>query len=92
MHIKSILAGAALALALTAGTASAANQFTSLEGIQAVPMNAAEMDQVRGAGVDLSALESRSALTTTFTDRLDTLSNGVCLGFCAVTPTPAAGP
>ena len=49
MHIKSIVAGATLALALTAGTASAADLFVTLDGVTAQPLIAQELDQVRGA-------------------------------------------
>ena len=58
MHIKSILAAAAIAIAATFGSASAADQFTTLEGIQAVPMNTAEMGQVRGTEILLVLDES----------------------------------
>ena len=54
MHIKSIVAGAAIALASTVGAASAADQFPTLVGIMAQPMNAAEMDQVRGTVITLN--------------------------------------
>ena len=48
MQIKSILAAAAIALAASVGSASAADPFTTLEGVQAQPMNAAAMEAVRG--------------------------------------------
>ena len=48
MRIWTILAGAALAFALTAGSASAADTFKVLYGIDAVPLAAAEMEAVRG--------------------------------------------
>ena len=51
MHIKSILAAAAIALAASVGSAYAADQFATLEGIQAVPMKAAEMDALRGSHI-----------------------------------------
>ncbi len=47
MQIKSILAGAAIALAATMGSASAGEMLT-LSAIPAEPMTAAEMEQVRG--------------------------------------------
>ena len=50
MHIKSILAAAAIALAATLGSAFAADQFTTLESVAAQPMNVDEMAQVRGMG------------------------------------------
>ncbi len=52
MQIKSILAGAAIALAASVGSAYAADPFTTLDGVQAQPMNTAEMDGVRGGGHD----------------------------------------
>ena len=48
MHIKTILAGAALALAATIGSASAAEQFSTLEGVTAVAMSSVEQDAVVG--------------------------------------------
>ena len=48
MQIKSILAGAAIALAATFGSASAADRFSALDGIAVEPMNAVELDSVRG--------------------------------------------
>ncbi len=49
MHIKSIVAGAAIALAATVGSAYAADQFTTLAGVPAEPMNAGELAAVVGA-------------------------------------------
>ena len=48
MHIKSILAVAAIAIAATVGSASAADQFTTLDGITAQAMTAQEMGVVEG--------------------------------------------
>ena len=48
MHIKSIVAGAALALAATIGSASAAEQFSTLKGLPAVAMAPAELAATRG--------------------------------------------
>ena len=48
MQIKSILAGAAIALAASIGSASAADQFTTLHGITAEPMRAEELGSTRG--------------------------------------------
>lgn len=53
MHIKSIVAGAAIALAATVGSAYAAEQFSTLEGIPAVAMAPAEADAIRGANIGL---------------------------------------
>ena len=47
MLIKSIVAGAAIALAATIGSASAGEMLT-LSAIPAEPLTAAEMEQVRG--------------------------------------------
>ena len=49
MHIKSIVAGAAIALASTVGSASAADQFSTLEGVTADAMTPQEMGVVTGA-------------------------------------------
>ena len=49
MHIKSILAGAAIALVAGVGSASAADQFSTLEGIAAEAMAPRAMGEVRGA-------------------------------------------
>ncbi len=57
MHIKSILTAAAIALVAGLGSASAADQFTALEGITAEPLNAVELDRVRGASIDLRGLD-----------------------------------
>ncbi len=54
MQIKSILAGAAIALVAGLGSAYAADQFTTLDGVQAQPMNTAEMGQVRGTEIVLA--------------------------------------
>ena len=56
MHIKSILTAAAIALVAGLGSASAADQFTALEGITAEQLNAVELDRVRGADVNLRGL------------------------------------
>lgn len=50
MQIKSILTGAAVALAATVGSASAGDEFATLRGVAADPLMAAEMAQVRGMG------------------------------------------
>ncbi len=47
MQIKSILAGAAIALAATMGSASA-DEMLTLSAIPAEPLTAAEMEQVQG--------------------------------------------
>ncbi len=56
MHIKSIAAGAAIALAATVGSASAGDQFTTLGGVTAEPMNAGEMAAVTGEHVIINPI------------------------------------
>lgn len=51
MHIRSILAGAAIALAASVGLASAAEQFSTLEGISADVMTPQEMGVVVGTSI-----------------------------------------
>ena len=48
MQIKSVLAGAAISLAASIGTASAGDEFTTLDGVTAVAMSAGELDAVTG--------------------------------------------
>ena len=49
MHIKSILAGTAIALVAGVGSAFAADQFSTLEGIAAEAMDPRAMGEVKGA-------------------------------------------
>lgn len=59
MRIKLFAAGAAIALAATIGSASAADQFSTLEGIAAEAMAPRAMSEVKGAshsGVIVSPL------------------------------------
>ncbi len=51
MKIKTIVAGAAIALAATIGSAAAAEQFTTIEGFEAEALTSIEMGEVRGATV-----------------------------------------
>ncbi len=51
MKFKSILAGAAIALAATVGTASAADEFMTLDGVTADVMAASELSATAGAGI-----------------------------------------
>ena len=81
MHIKSIVAGAAIALAATVGSAYAAEQFSTLEGIPAVAMAPAEADAIRGAGV----FNLTSPGTTT------QLPHGARLGLIEAVATVAGG-
>ena len=53
MRIKSILAGAAIALVWSVGSAYAAEQLATLDGVTAEPMNAGEMDRVTAGGLGL---------------------------------------
>ncbi len=48
MQIKSIVAGAAIALAATIGLASAADQFTTVAGFEAQALTKQEMRELRG--------------------------------------------
>ena len=51
MHIRSIIALAAVVLASTAGAATAADGFSSINGIPAEALTEAEMDIVQGTAV-----------------------------------------
>ncbi len=51
MQIKSILAGAAIALLAGLGAASAAEQFATLEGVSAETLSPAELARARGAHI-----------------------------------------
>jgi len=64
MLTKSTLTVAALALAAGLGSASAAEQFTSLAGIAAEVMSSQSMGEVRGANHDPNMI-SLGSLTTT---------------------------
>ena len=48
MHIKSILAGTAIALAASFGSAWAGDGFATLDGVAAVPMTSEHMEAIRG--------------------------------------------
>ena len=48
MRIKLFVSAAAIALAATIGSASAADQFSTLDGVPAASMSAGEMAAVRG--------------------------------------------
>ena len=60
MQIKSIVAGAAIALAATIGSASAADQVTTIAGLEAQALTSQEMADVRG--------EVTATLTITITN------------------------
>ena len=71
MRIKLIAAGAAIALAASIGTASAAEQFSTLEGVTAVAMSTGELGAVTGTAkhfeVTLPTGEIITGLTAYFT-------------------------
>ena len=48
MRIKYIVSGVAVALAVSVGSASAADQFAILASAPVQPLSAAEMGQIRG--------------------------------------------
>ena len=56
MRIKAIVAGAALALAATIGSASAAEQFATLDGVMAVAMSNADKAAVTGTAAHFHVL------------------------------------
>ena len=70
MQIKSILAAAAIALAASVGSAYAADQFATLDGVTVQPMNTAEMDGVRGENitVGVDGCSTGTCTTLTFTE------------------------
>ena len=64
MLTKSILTAAAIALVATVGSASAAERFNSLAGIEVEVMSSQSMGEVRGANHDPNMI-SLGSLTTT---------------------------
>ena len=54
MRIKTIVSGVAVALAVSVGSAFAAEEFATLDGVTAEPMNAVELDQIKGSHVVLA--------------------------------------
>ena len=56
MRNKLFASAAAIAFAASLGTASAAEQFTALDGIQAEPMTPSEMAAVVGTGASFVAI------------------------------------
>ena len=68
MLTKSILAGAAIALAATIGSASAGEQFTTLEGVTAVAMSSTDLDAVVGGAkhVDITTPKGTRRILTSF--------------------------
>ena len=61
MFFKQITTAAVLAVAFTSGSAFAAEQFKTLDGIAAVPMTTDEMAQVVGTG-SISVLKGMTSL------------------------------
>ena len=51
MRIKTIIAGAAIVMAATIGSAPADDQFSTLEGVTAVAMSSGELDAVAGTSI-----------------------------------------
>ena len=65
MHIKSIVAGAAIALAAATGSASAGDEFTTLGGVSAESLSSVEMAAVVGAHLIIGVrLQSGTMLIT----------------------------
>ncbi len=57
MRIKAIVSGAAIALAATIGSASAADRFSTITGVEAQAITNQEMEVVRGSrGFKLSVM------------------------------------
>ncbi len=63
MHIRSIVAGAAIALVATVGSVSAADHFTTLAGITADALTPQEMGVVTGASGDKASLHITGGFT-----------------------------
>ena len=57
MQIKLFVASAAIALAVTIGSASAGDEFTTLGGIAVAPMSAMELDSIRGGDNVIRAIQ-----------------------------------
>ncbi len=88
MRIKAIVSGAAIALATTIGSASAADQFATITGVEAQAMTNQEMEVVRGSGVRLTvtitppAFRTRKAVVSR--DIGDASVNGIAVAMEAV--------
>ena len=97
MRIKLFAAGAAIALAATIGSASAADQFSTLEGIAAEAMTAQEMGKVVGAhlspGGNLNAPFGSDPLdlkgSSPFGNANDNGLDGILQGYVVRSPTCA---
>ena len=66
MHIKSIVVGAAIALAATVGSVSAADHFTTLAGVPAQPLTVGAVENA--ASNRFAALEGIAAQAMTTRD------------------------
>ena len=66
MQIKSILTGAAIALVAGLGSASAGERFAMLNGIQAIPLNSAELDCVTGGDITVTILNTSGTAAADF--------------------------
>ena len=96
MQIKSILAGAAIALVAGLGSASAGDEFSTpdssfvepvsafatLDGMTTEPMNQAEMDAVRGATAITVTVDGmlRTDISTPISQRFSLICVTVTLG------------
>jgi hypothetical protein len=58
MHIKLIVAGAAIALAVGLGSASAGEKFATLDGVPAEPMDAAALANTIGSHMTINPFGS----------------------------------
>ena len=92
MHIKSIVAGAAIAFAATIGSASAADQFATLDGITAQPLTAADMGSISGRVITITVVAIDPS--TPFVTVLDARATGavVAPGSTSIAPPPPQGP
>ncbi len=63
MKIKSIVAGAAIALAATVGSASAGDEFSTLSGVSAESLSSVEMAAVIGADFSFSVVTPAGVVT-----------------------------
>lgn len=62
MRITTLISAAAIALAATFGAASAADQFTTLDGVAANPMSSGELDAVKGLHIHFQIFPNGEAL------------------------------
>lgn len=62
MRITTLLSAAAIMLAATIGSVSAADQFATLDGISPVAMSSGEMDAVKGLHIHFQVTTSGAGL------------------------------